>query len=197
MLEPPLVGEAGASCSHLPLAPPRFRPVVGLRSAAPSAPPRFSAAKARPSAAQAIGRRFEAKVQRALLAAWPSYVVGPWFSFVDAFGKRWCQPDGLLHRGDHILVVEIKSTFSSDAWWQLERLYRPVLEEAFGLPVRLAAVARSINPGCGDWPGGFDLVMSIDELLESAKPARPAAGEGASREAGAEGLRLRVLLWPR
>lgn len=62
-----------------------------------------------------------------------SYVPSPWLNFLGSRGVHWCQPDGLLfdiQRGV-IAIVEIKYQHTTDAWWQLRRLYEPVLSALF------------------------------------------------------------------
>lgn len=46
---------------------------------------------------------------------------------------RWCQPDGLLIDPweGKIILVEVKYQHTPDAWWQLRRLYGPVVEYLF------------------------------------------------------------------
>jgi hypothetical protein len=60
---------------------------------------------------------------------------------------NWCQPDGLLEVNNLLIIVEIKVNFSSDAWWQLRKLYEPVVKCALK-PSRLALaiVCRSFDP---------------------------------------------------
>lgn len=58
-----------------------------------------------------------------------SYTQGPWLEFENESGRRWCQPDGLLVCAANraVTVVEVKYRHTSDAWWQLWRLYIPVV----------------------------------------------------------------------
>jgi hypothetical protein len=62
-----------------------------------------------------------------------AYLASPWLKFSGNQGDKWCQPDGLLfdlERGI-ITIVEIKLQHTTDAWWQLRKLYQPVLESMF------------------------------------------------------------------
>lgn len=60
-------------------------------------------------------------------------VRGPWYCFGDSSpGRHYCQPDLLVIRGAITLVCEIKLRWTVDAWWQLQRLYLPVLRVAHG-----------------------------------------------------------------
>jgi hypothetical protein len=59
-----------------------------------------------------------------------AYTASPWLCFSDGEKTRWCQPDGLLlfprlRRG---IVCEIKYSHTERAWWQVRRLYIPVLQ---------------------------------------------------------------------
>jgi hypothetical protein len=70
-----------------------------------------------------------------LLRKYPEwYVESPWIQFEDHHGRRWCQPDGLMVDLAYgaVLIVEIKYRHTSDAWYGLWQLYKPVLE--FCLP---------------------------------------------------------------
>jgi hypothetical protein len=85
---------------------------------------------------RAAGVRYEKKVHEHLLFLYPdTYVPGPWIYF-RANGSsqhRWCQPDGLIFdvpRGI-ITCVEVKYSHTSDAWWQVKKLYLPVLRKIF------------------------------------------------------------------
>jgi len=88
-------------------------------------------------------------VTAALLERFPFLLVEPGFRFRDRFGERTCFPDAVLRFNDRTVVVEVKSrgTQVGDAWWQLERYYRPVVEATFPSdPVFTVAVVRRIDP---------------------------------------------------
>lgn len=56
--------------------------------------------------------------------------VGPWFAFTDDSDSRhFCQPDLLIRVNGLVLVCEIKLRWTADAWWQLRKIYLPVLEK--------------------------------------------------------------------
>lgn len=82
------------------------------------------------------GVRYERRCQEHFLSRFGDfYVPGPWFIFKE-FGQekqRWCQPDGLLFdvRARRIYLLEFKLAHTSDAWWQLNHLYLPVVAKAF------------------------------------------------------------------
>lgn len=60
-----------------------------------------------------------------------NYTASPWIRFrADGEKKiRWCQPDGLLVDAEHrtVIIVEFKYQHTEAAWWQLFRLYLPVV----------------------------------------------------------------------
>ena len=91
----------------------------------------------RSQGAKAAGRQYEKKVQEYLLSRFPeSYVNSPWIRYQSIPGAPWrlCQPDGLLIdiQGGKITVVEIKIRHCAEAWWQVRRLYEPVVQCIFG-----------------------------------------------------------------
>ncbi len=80
--------------------------------------------------------RYEQKVHEHFLELFPSkYLPSPWVRFtnVEDTNARWCQPDGLIIdiEAGLISIVEMKYQHTSDAWWQLEKLYKPVLAVIF------------------------------------------------------------------
>lgn len=85
--------------------------------------------------ARAQGVRYERKAQ-AKLGEWVigqaelDLVLSPWLEFVDDSGRRWCQPDALILNSSRSkgTVVEVKYRHTADAWFQIWRLYVPVLE---------------------------------------------------------------------
>lgn len=99
--------------------------------------------------ARAEGKRFERKVLADLVERFPFLLVEPGFAFRDAFGARFCYPDALLRFNDATVIVEIKHRGHQlgDAWWQLERYYRPVIEAVYPAdPVRSLAIVRAVDP---------------------------------------------------
>lgn len=107
------------------------------------------------SAAQKNGLRYETKVQGWLRRNVPSYQASRQFTFRDETGFRSIIPDGyLLYDGiteAQLTIFEIKSRHTPDAWWQLEKLYKPVLKQwlaAYNRTPRicLVEVCRSFDP---------------------------------------------------
>ena len=99
-------------------------------------PPTFVDTNVKERGRRAAGIRYESIGQEWLLGRRPlSYVPAPWIRFdTPRSNGNWCQPDGLdldVRRGV-ITVVEFKLQHTSDAWWQLRRLYEPVVRTMFG-----------------------------------------------------------------
>lgn len=127
--------------SHLtrPIPPPsRFVPAQGVRTAKilPGQPAFIKRSRARGAKARGVSYERKAHVYlRECLIGKPDaeYLQSPWVEFEDSTGRRWCQPDGLLldHKSKVCIIAEIKYRHTSDAWWQLWRLYLPVVRAIF------------------------------------------------------------------
>lgn len=64
---------------------------------------------------------------------------------------RWCQTDGVLldRQSLSLTILEIKYSHTATAWWQLFRLYLPVLERLFdgyGYEFRCLEVCKWFDP---------------------------------------------------
>jgi len=81
------------------------------------------------------GIRYEWKVHGYLARLFPGKVChAPWIRFHSEGQRlRWAQPDVLLIDilAGRIVVGEVKHTHTSDAWYQLEHLYKPLLRTIF------------------------------------------------------------------
>lgn len=81
------------------------------------------------------GVRYERRIHEHMQERYPNqYIAAPWIRFKMAQDRpRLAQPDGLLidiYRG-RVILVEVKYQHCLDAWWQLERKYRPLVEHIF------------------------------------------------------------------
>lgn len=130
-----------------------YTPSEPIEWAAFSTSPAFIEGRRRQTGVRRMGQRYEESVQLALGRRYDLYAPGPWLRFAERGSAeiRWCQPDGLLfdfHAGI-VYVVEIKLRHTSDAWWQLKRLYEPVLRVALGplWDFRLVEVVRWYDRG--------------------------------------------------
>jgi len=154
---------------------------ASLSSEAPS----FASRPGRSRGAKAAGLRFEAKAKAQLQEDFgDQWIPGPWFRYYNGgvdgnLQERWCQPDGLVIDADRglLTIVEIKLGHVADAWWQLYRLYLPVVQEVFGedwtyhcceyvryfdvvvaFPVEVTIAATVTDRA----PGGFNVVIKSE-----------------------------------
>lgn len=135
---------------------PDFVPAGGARSASlMSAPPPFISGAASTKKYRgkiAAGINFEKKGQDFFETLFPErYVRSPWLSYIDNKGvTRYCQPDGFVLKEAEkiILIVEFKLSHTSDAWWQVRKLYEPVIRRLFGNEWKYQAleVCRWLKP---------------------------------------------------
>ena len=125
---------AGSAKPGLCSPPSWFRPAEGVRFAWPDAGGPFGRTpRIAGSAAQKAGKRYEKKALAFLAKELgKGFTAQQWFRFQPLAGKvRWCQPDAYHVTEDgHVTVIEIKTRFTSDAWWQLRHLYEPVVRAA-------------------------------------------------------------------
>lgn len=127
----------GSSLRSLCPPPRRFRPAGEILSAEFVYPPPFVVPHRTKNKARANGIRYEKKAYTYLQEAFPDAIIlGPWIKF-RAKGKAkaiFCQPDALILdiRQSTITVIEIKLKHTSDAWWQVRRLYLPLVQHIFG-----------------------------------------------------------------
>ena len=85
------------------------------------------------SLSQRAGLKFEEKMRGSLSALFPDFRPGLWFFYSESShhkGRR-CQIDGLVEFKTRILLFEIKSQHTVNAWFQLRRLYQPIVEHVF------------------------------------------------------------------
>lgn len=120
----------------LPLRPKGFREPKDMKAAWLTATgPKFATKRTRLTGARALGVKYEKKVHEELIRQYPGfYVSNPWFKFIDGYGMRWCQPDGLLIDAAQglIVIVEVKYQHTGEAWWKLNKLYLQVVRQFFG-----------------------------------------------------------------
>jgi len=151
--------------------PPRwYREAGDVRRAWPCEGP-FGRASLRGSPAQRAGVRYQRKAEKYLWNQMPGIQLGPWFAFHNAGGKvRYCQPDALWVREGNLLCLEIKIRFTSDAFWQLDGLYVPVLKVALGREPHCGIICKSFDPAMVV-PRGFVLLdKCTPEAFAAASP---------------------------
>jgi len=116
--------------------------VSGLVEARPCGRPKGMPVS-RPRGTKAQGLAYERKLASAL----PLAKHGQWFEFVDQNGNGYCQPDLFLDLGEVILVLECKLRWTLEGHMQVQHLYKPVLERAFGKPVFGGVVCKLLVAG--------------------------------------------------
>lgn len=131
-------------------APPAgFRAAEGVRLAWATGDGPFGRAPSRGgTAAQRAGRRYERKALDFLSKQLGgAFKPSQWFRFYDKSGHRWCQVDGLLNDEHGLVIFEVKYSFTADAWWQLRKLYEPVVKRAFlAKSAQLVVVCKNFDP---------------------------------------------------
>ena len=134
--------------------PRGFRPVDKVAEVELSAEPAFvSAAQAKAKGVQRQGILYERRVHDYLTARYGRmYIRSPWLRFRGFRARQWrdCQPDGIIYdlQALHVSIVEVKLRHTAQAWWQLRKLYEPVIAGLFGPDVQTAVceVTKSFDP---------------------------------------------------
>lgn len=130
------------------LLPNRPRGFHGIRGT-PSLV-RFGGTVPRPgggSAAKRMGLAYEQRIHDVLSAIYGrDYRPHPSMLYEDRGGLRRAIPDGLLWIAPRFVLVEIKYSHCELAWWQLNRLYLPLLTKILHAPVECVEVCRLYDP---------------------------------------------------
>ncbi len=153
--------------------PRRFRPATRVSAAEfMLEPPLGLECTKRHSAAQKRGLKYQDKVLETLdaLNVFKLFVPSPWIEFHDHHGRRICQPDALgfleTPSGPVATIFEIKLSHTIMAYWQLRRLYEPVLRQMFpSYRVRVCEVTRLFDPSI-PWPEDIEFHLWLDEVHE-------------------------------
>lgn len=101
----------------------------------------------RPRGIKRTGLTYEKNFGKALGEAFKfdKVLAGQWFHFCDANGFGYCQTDWLVICPLEIFIFECKLTDTTQGRSQINRLYRPVVEMVFKLPVRGIVVTRHLT----------------------------------------------------
>jgi len=116
--------------------------------------------------AKAKGKAYEKKALGYLEGYLGEFLLpSPWIAYRErgSHGSRLCQPDGLfvdLERGT-IRIFEIKLKHTADSWWQLHKLYTPVVSVLFGPEwmVECVEVVKYFDPHV-EYPGRFSFIST-------------------------------------
>ena len=158
------------------LCPPprRFRPAGEVTFAEFISPPPFVVPRRTKNKARADGIRYEKKAHRYLEEAYEDQcVIAPWIRF-HSHGQAkslYCQPDALILdiRKGTITIIEIKLKHTSDAWWQVRRLYLPLVQCIFGEDWEYIAVevAKWFDPHT-KFPERFEFIDNARDFPTAA-----------------------------
>lgn len=153
--------------------PPRgFKSVRGLSAVRMIEEPQFAKTNGNVRGAKRKGLLYQEQVVDRLDALcgdrWEP-LAGPWFEFVDFSGHRYAQADwiGFDIRSGIIALVEIKYTRVPDAWWQMNRLYRPLLAKLFP-QFKIAMLEIATNVVNVKVPEEVQIVHSLDAVKPNA-----------------------------
>jgi hypothetical protein len=116
--------------------------------------------------ARKVGLHYESKVHDILEAIYDvDYRRSPSMLYEDRTGLHRAIPDGILKVSSDLVVIEIKLRHTERAWWQLSRLYVPLLRTMVVPGTRIFAVeiCRSYDPS-EYFPGPHALVTSLHKL---------------------------------
>lgn len=116
------------------------------------------------------GIKYEVAAQKMILAKFPqSYFVSPWLKFSCFKGVRWCQPDGILINLEEglITIVEMKYQHTTEAWWQMRKLYEPLLRAMFPAElwrINTLEVVKWFDP-LVDYPEQLYMLKELEDHL--------------------------------
>ena len=154
-------GQAQASIQ----APAYFKPARPLAANIVS----YSPSPSKPTPAQAAGLRYEKRWhQFAAEHLGPSYQTfeNRQIAFSDeVYGWRTCRPDGIALVGNVLYIFEVKIRHTADAYWQLEKLYKPVLSHFYPSTDKvLIEVTKNLDPST-PFPVDYHLMHGAEFLL--------------------------------
>jgi hypothetical protein len=145
-LSAPVVGGSSPGRSSFSRAPAGFRPILGEPREVEFTswlPPKSGGS----SFAQRAGLRYERWVIDTLRENFgPNLLFNLGISFCDDTGRRVAIPDAIVRLHNALALIEIKYTHTDFAWWQLRRLYEPLLFRLTRAPIFLIEVCKSYDP---------------------------------------------------
>lgn len=156
-----------SAASHEVPPPLRFRAPSGpIRNVSIDFIPRLpSLPSLGETVAQRNGIRYEGGVQNFLHKKSRTYWSHPSIRYVDDRGSHLAIPDGIFFIPKAIIVVEIKIRHMPEAWWQLKRLYEPVLRMRYPR-VHCLEVVREYDCSM-PFPCVVELIEDLDSCLNN------------------------------
>jgi hypothetical protein len=120
------------------------------------------------TAAQKAGKRYEKKAFTYLKDRYGlDVLLHPWIAFTNGKHERLCQPDALVIRQPKVFIIEVKVRHTVDAYWQLARLYAPVVATLFkNYSVHLIEMTKSFDPDVL-FPTPIIFSYEMDDFLKS------------------------------
>lgn len=97
------------------------------------------------------------------------YFPSIWWKYYSKDRVRYCQTDGILidEERKRILIIEIKYSHTSDAFWQVENVYVPVLRKFFersNFSIATCEVVKWFDPSVS-----YPKQPNLRESLEAVK----------------------------
>lgn len=117
---------------------------------------------------QRLGLAFETKVSDVLDAIYDvDYRPHPAILYEDRGRLRRAIPDGILRIGRTLVVIEVKLSHTERAWWQLRKVYIPLLSRLTASDVKVIGVeiCRNFDPDT-KWPEPFEVITSLHKKAE-------------------------------
>lgn len=126
-------------------APPHFRPIQ-MPVKRVQRIPALAMSEKEMTPAQRLGVHYEQKWHAFAKEFIRNYVESPCLMFEDGGGTRVVIPDGYAYCDTVVWIFEVKHQHTSDAWWQLEKLYKPVVEHFVKCPAICVEVCKTYDP---------------------------------------------------
>lgn len=122
------------------------------------------------TASQKNGLRYEREAQEFFQKKFEDrYCPSPWLHFEDNGVARTVQPDGLLFTPSRVFIFEMKYQHMPEAWWQLQRLYYPLVCRVYPtMEVHCIEVCRSYDPAT-PFPVLVPLISDLDKWLQEPR----------------------------
>lgn len=118
------------------------------------------------TASQKAGLAYEQKVVDVLSAIYgDQFCRAPSILYDDRTGCRMAIPDGVLRVRSELVIIEVKLSHCEKAWWQLNRLYLPLLSALVlpGTRISTVEICRHYDPEVR-FPVPGELVTSLHKL---------------------------------